>query len=231
EPYQVRIDLDETGVVDTGCSCPYDHGGICKHRVAVLLAYNRDPDETEQCPPASELIADADPEDLREVLIDRGESHPTIPEQIESRLGSEEPGDTWDHTPDANQDSMRQQVRYILRSSEGRNAHVHNPYAAVETDVEQLRDLREEAWTAIEAGDGRTAIDILEPLADELMDEEWLALSYDDSHAIFEFLDDIDTALAEALLMADLSGPERADWENRLWTWEQAMGGYTHQSP
>ena len=44
EPYQVRIDLDETGVVDTACSCPYDHGGICKHRVAVLLTYVCDPD-------------------------------------------------------------------------------------------------------------------------------------------------------------------------------------------
>jgi uncharacterized Zn finger protein len=37
EPYQVRIELDETGVVATACSCPYDHGGICKHRVATLL--------------------------------------------------------------------------------------------------------------------------------------------------------------------------------------------------
>jgi hypothetical protein len=27
EPYQVRIELDETGVVDTACFCPYDHRG------------------------------------------------------------------------------------------------------------------------------------------------------------------------------------------------------------
>ena len=44
EPYQVQIELNETGVVDTGGSCPYDHGGICKHRVAVLLTYIRNPD-------------------------------------------------------------------------------------------------------------------------------------------------------------------------------------------
>lgn len=235
EPYKVRIDLDETGVVDTRCSCPYDHGGICKHRVAVLLAYIRDPDEIEQRPPVSELIADADPEDLREVLIDLGESHPKVAEQIESRLGTEETDDESDdtrtRTPDVNQDSIRQQVRYILRPSEGRSAHVHDPYAAVETDVEQLRDLLEEARTAIEADDGRTALDLLEPLTDELMDEEWLALSYDDSQAIFEFLDEIDTALVEALLTTNLSEPARADWEDRLWAWEQEMGGYTHQPP
>ncbi|MFB6222885.1 MAG: SWIM zinc finger domain-containing protein, partial [Haloarcula sp.] len=62
KPYQVRIELDETGVVDTACSCPYDHGGICKHRVAVLLTYVRDPDRIDQRPPVSELVADADPE-------------------------------------------------------------------------------------------------------------------------------------------------------------------------
>ena len=235
EPYQVRIDLDETGVVDTRCSCPYDHGGICKHRVAVLLTYIHDPDEVEQRPPVSELLADASPEDLREVLIDLGESHPKIAERIESQLGATETEDASDATrhriPDVNQDSIREQVRYILRPSEGRSAHVHDPYAAVETDVEQLQDLLEEAWTAIEAGDGRTALDILEPLADELMDEEWLALSYDDSQAIFEFFDEVDTALAEALLTADLSGAERADWEERLWAWEQEMGGYTHHPP
>jgi uncharacterized Zn finger protein len=235
EPYEVRIDLDETGVVDTRCSCPYDHGGICKHRVAVLLAYVRDPDEIKQRPPVRELIVDANPEDLREILIDLGENHPKVAEHIESRLGAKgtenESDDTRNRTPDVNQDSIRQQVRYILRPSEGQSAHVHDPYAAVETDVEQLRDLLEEAWTAIEAGDGRIALDMLEPLADELMDEEWLALSYDDSRAIFEFLDDVDTALAEALLTADLSGPERADWEDRLWAWEQEMGSYTHQPP
>jgi uncharacterized Zn finger protein len=88
EPYEVRIDLDETGVVDTRCSCPYDHGGICKHRVAVLLAYVRDPDEIKQRPPVRELIVDANPEDLREILIDLGENHPKVAEHIESRLGA-----------------------------------------------------------------------------------------------------------------------------------------------
>jgi hypothetical protein len=76
-------------------------------------------------------------------------------------------------------------VRYILRPSEGSSVHAHDPYAAAETDVEKLRDLLEQAWRAINAGDSKTALDILEPLADELMGEEWLALSYDDSRGIF----------------------------------------------
>ncbi len=235
EPYQVRIELDETGVVDTACSCPYDHGGICKHRVAVLLTYVRDPDRIDQRPPVSELVANADPEDLRDVLVDLVESRPELAEQVESWLetvrSEEADDDARDHTPDINRESIRQQVQYILRPTEGRSAHAYDPYEAVETDVEKLRNLLDQAGTAVEAGNGETALDILEPLADELMDEEWLALSYDDSNAIFEFFGEVDRVLAEALLTADLSEAERADWEDRLWAWEQEMGGYTHQPP
>ena len=235
EPYQARIELDETGVVDTACSCPYDYGGICKHRVAVLLTYVRDPGQIDQRPPVSELIADADPELLRDLLADFVEDHPELAAQVESRLETTEPGDGGDdaddRTPDINRESIRQQVRYVLRPTAGQSARAYDPYAAVETDVEKLRDLLDQARTALDAGDGETALDILEPLADELMDEEWLALSYDDSNAIFEFFDEVDRGLAEALLTVDLSESERADWEDRLWRWEKEMGGYTHQPP
>lgn len=71
----------------------------------------------------------------------------------------------------------------------------------------------------------------LYPLTDELIDEEWLALSYDDSRGIFELFDEIDRALAEALLTADLSDTARDDWEERLWIWVREMGNYTHHPP
>ena len=130
-----------------------------------------------------------------------------------------------------NRESIRQQVQYVLGPTDGRSDHARDPYVAVETDVEKLRDFLDQARAAIDSGDGETALDILEPLADELMDEEWLALSYDDSGAIFEFFDEVDNVLAEALLTADLSEEERADWEDRLWSWESEMGSYTHHPP
>ncbi|MDB2226430.1 SWIM zinc finger family protein [Halorubrum ezzemoulense] len=109
EPYQVRIDLDETGVVDTACSCPYDHGGICKHRVAVLLTYVRDSDGIDQRPPISELIADAEPEILRDVLTSLIESRPELASQIESELETAESEDEMENgehgrTPDINRE-------------------------------------------------------------------------------------------------------------------------------
>lgn len=235
EPYQVQIEFDETGIVETVCSCPYDHGGICKHRVAVLLTYIRDPETIDRCPPVSELVADADSETLRELVVTLVDRRPELAACIESQLETiraEGTGDdTRDRTPDINRESIRQQVQYILRPTEGRSAHAYDPYEAVEIDVEKLREFLDQARAAIDAGDGETALDILEPLADELMDEEWLALSYDDSQAIFEFFDDIDRVLAEALLTADLSKADRESWEERLWGWEREMGRYTHHPP
>jgi uncharacterized Zn finger protein len=235
EPYQVWIELDETGVVDAACSCPYNHGGICKHRVAALLTYVRDPDRIDQRPPVSELVANADPENLRDVLVDLVESHPELAGQVESQLeplnAGEEGDDARDRTLEINRESIRQQVQYILRPTEGQSAHAYDPYEAAETDVEKLRGLLDQARTAVEAGDGETALKILEPLANELMDEEWLTLSYDDSNAIFDFFDEVDRVLAETLLTADLSEAERTDWKDRLRTWEQEMGGYTHHPP
>jgi len=234
EPYQVRIDFDETGVLDTACSCPYDHGGICKHRVATLLTYIRGPSEIDQRPPVAELVEEADPEDLRDILISLVESHPKLAYRVESQLetvASENIGDDNDRTPDINRESIRQQVQYVLGPMDGQSAHAFDSYAAAETDVEKLRGLLDQAWTALDAGDGEAALDILEPLADELMDERWLALSHDDSNGVYEFFDEVDKAIAEALLTAAPSEEERANWEDRLRSWEQELGSYTHHPP
>ncbi|SEP22998.1 Uncharacterized conserved protein, contains Zn finger domain [Halogranum amylolyticum] len=233
DPYQVQIELDETGIVGTQCSCPYDHGGICKHRVAVLLTYIRAPDGITQRLSISELVADTDPEELRDLLVDLVERRPELAEWIEARLEAARSegasDDSRERSPLINQDAIRRRVRTILRSPRGGSPR--DPYVAVKADVEELENLLEQAWIAINAGDGETALDVLEPLADELMDEEWLGLSYDDSQGIFELLDELDHALAEALLTTDLSEADRDHWEDQLQTWANEMEGYTNRPP
>jgi uncharacterized Zn finger protein len=46
EPYSVRVELDEGGVLAALCDCPYDWGGWCKHIVATLLACLHEPEWT-----------------------------------------------------------------------------------------------------------------------------------------------------------------------------------------
>ena len=89
EPYQVTVELGDVGVTNTECSCPYDHGGLCKHRVAVLLTYLRDPETVTTHPPVSELLADCDRETLYDVLVDVLDDRPELAAEVEQRLAEE----------------------------------------------------------------------------------------------------------------------------------------------
>lgn len=42
--YEVQVKLNNGDVAESDCTCPYDWGGLCKHRVALLLTYLRKPD-------------------------------------------------------------------------------------------------------------------------------------------------------------------------------------------
>ncbi|MFZ3079146.1 MAG: SWIM zinc finger family protein [Bellilinea sp.] len=37
--YQLRVQLDEGGIEEASCTCPYDWGGYCKHIIALMLTY------------------------------------------------------------------------------------------------------------------------------------------------------------------------------------------------
>lgn len=237
EPYHVRIELDDTGVVETECSCPYDYGGICKHRVAVLLTYIRESETISQRSPVSDLLESLDRDTLHELLVDLLANHPELEDWVERRIEtqsvqgsvedtSEEPHAR--HTP-PDPETIRRHVRSIVHPSDPHGAH--DPYADVESRVDDLRDLLEEGWVFIDAGDGEEALVFLEAMAEELMGEEWLALSYDDSAAIFEFLDELSAAFTEAILTADPSESVRDDWAARLADWANELASYTPEPP
>src|SRR5699024_5608072 len=83
QPYTVSIEIDDAGTAQTDCSCPYDHGGICKHRVAVLLTYIRDSERISNRQPLSELIADANSETLQDLLVELVDSRPEMADWVE----------------------------------------------------------------------------------------------------------------------------------------------------
>ena len=64
EPYRVTITLGPAGIAHTRCTCPYDWGGICKHIVATLLTWVREPDSFRVLAPIDELLAERSKEDL-----------------------------------------------------------------------------------------------------------------------------------------------------------------------
>jgi uncharacterized Zn finger protein len=42
--YRLRAEFAEKDIIETWCSCPYSYGGICKHLVALLLTWVREPE-------------------------------------------------------------------------------------------------------------------------------------------------------------------------------------------
>lgn len=163
EPYQVRIDLDDTGIVATACSCPYDHGGICKHRVAVLLTYIRDPDGISHRPSVANLPADLNQETLYELFVDVLADRSDLADRVERRIETQslqwtadtsisETTHDWHTTSDP--DTIRRHVRRIVHALDSRDTP--SPRADVERRVDDLRNHLEEAGMFIDASEGKT---------------------------------------------------------------------------
>ena len=69
EAYEVHVRLAARGVGATRCSCPYDYDGLCKHRVALLLAFAHTPEafETIESKPAKKGEAEGGSNLLRDL--------------------------------------------------------------------------------------------------------------------------------------------------------------------
>jgi uncharacterized Zn finger protein len=231
EPYQVTIKLDPGGIVDAYCTCPYDYGGCCKHIVAVLLAYVRQPEHVTERPPMASLLANLDREALIGLLGDLLAAHPHLADWLETRVAAREGLQQVDPEAQAqprqrqtvlDPQPFRRQVRSILRDL-GR-MRPSEAYWATGGTVSQVREVMMQAQPFLEAGDGRNALVILEAVAAEYQ-EEWFR--FDDSDGeLGGFFDELGPILAEAILSADLSPEERKAWADKLTTWQNEIEGY-----
>ncbi|MFP9193716.1 SWIM zinc finger domain-containing protein [Natrialbaceae archaeon A-CW1-1] len=210
-PYTVTIEFDDVGVARAECSCPYDYGGICKHRVAVLLTYVRDPDRISHEQPIAEIIAQADRDTLEDLLVELVESRPEMAAWIESRLGASEVERSGDIS--VNLDSVHRQANHAL--PDPRRGH-GDAYAEAERMAEELNTLIEQAQAAIEADNSETALDILEVILEVLTENRWADLLPYDVPDVYEVFDDLNKAFTEAILTTNLTDRERIDWEQRL---------------
>lgn len=68
EPYKVEALLEEHGITESSCTCPYDWGGICKHIVATLLVVVFEADTIVEKPPITDVLENLTAEQLRQVL-------------------------------------------------------------------------------------------------------------------------------------------------------------------
>lgn len=234
EPYRVRIAFDEGGITGAVCTCPYSWGGWCKHTVAALLACRREPDLIEARPTLDELLAGLDREQLRDVLLHLAANDPYAADEIERQIAlsqvtphRSEPGVPSGDAPQPRTSidpmPVRRQVKAILHSLD--RMRRSEAYWHVSSVVDQVRQLLEQAWRFIEAGDGRNALLHLEAITDEYV-AGWTGLDDSDGFA-WQFFEELGVVWTEAGLAADdLIAEERERWAQTLTHWQAKLSDY-----
>jgi len=214
-PYRVWIEFGPQGGVSASCTCPYDYGGWCKHIVATLLAYAKQPEVVETRSPLAEKLAELNKAQLQALLLELADRIPRLNDMIETTLHyillKTAPGSG---APVAvNTRALRHSVRNAIHSCNDWDEGYHDDVCVIDDIVE----LAEQAQAALEAGDGRAALAILEAVTDEFS-KHWKMLE-ETGEETSTFFDGTASLWIEALLDPSLSADECEQWAGRLADW------------
>ncbi|MBZ4194334.1 MAG: SWIM zinc finger family protein, partial [Candidatus Contendobacter sp.] len=236
DPYRVWVQFEDDEVSDTGCTCPYDYGGWCKHIVAVLLAYDQHPNQVVIRPPLATQLATLDREQLLALVLELADQTARLNETIDAilpditRIAPVESAASMVSTVSTasttlpvppippelvNAQALRQGVRNAISAhGDWDNDSGNDDYGTIHDIVE----LAKQAQPALDAGAGRMALAVLETVTDEFSNH-WQILD-ERGEDPGDFFDKTQSLWSEALLDPDLSAEERQHWVERLEDWE-----------
>ncbi|HOS80367.1 MAG TPA: SWIM zinc finger family protein, partial [Anaerolineae bacterium] len=235
EPYHVTLQVDDQGIVDATCTCLYDEGGWCKHRVAVALTLLHKEGSVVERESLETLLQDLDAGQLRTLLRQLAARQPFIVEDIEALLplvrfrpivvsldgGEMRPAGAASvplaPTPVP---PTRRSVQSLLGSNTFLFSYpLYQPNAeeAGPGDPNLYR-----AWALIRAGEGEKALPFLETATKEQL-RDCFEMGWDDEGDIFE---DFGLLWPEAILSARLDAGSRRAWSQKLQRWQASLDDY-----
>lgn len=115
EPYRVGATLSKTGIVSTSCTCEYEWGDDCKHIVALLLTYLRDPARFEERPKLHDVLRARSKEDLAGIIEQMVTRYPDLQDIVERPV----PEAVGDLQATIDTQSLRRELRNALKFSGG----------------------------------------------------------------------------------------------------------------
>jgi uncharacterized Zn finger protein len=212
--YRVRVTLDEAGIAQATCTCPYEFDGYCKHIVALLLTYVHAPRRFAVRQPPTALLADLDQADLLALLTQLLESYPDLYEWVAAAIAA--PNTTRKKARSKRKpvdaEVYRRQVIGILHSLDGMRAS--EAYWQVGGLVRELAEVQATAMKFLDAGEPDTALAILLTLLEEATHG---VEHIDDSDGYLGgFVNDLGQPLAEVILSLELSPLKRQQLVGRL---------------
>jgi uncharacterized Zn finger protein len=219
--YQVNVQFDKGGITRATCTCPYDYEGWCKHIVAVLLTCLHQPDRIEQRPELAKLLASLNREQLQTIVQNLANEQPEWMDAVEVQIAL--------LTQSKTQKSQKAPRRTAVdpKPIERQVERILDRYAAQWNDepaLDEIREIIQKADKFLEQGDGNNALIILGAIVRAYV-QDWMNLdgSSGESGAFFEELDD---ALTEAILSAELTASESQQWQKKLKNWQKEVDGY-----
>ena len=227
EPYRVTLEVDAGGVAAANCSCPYAFGGWCKHIVATLLASLHHPEQIEQHPTLEALLDPLNRDQLRTLLASLVVEYPDLVDLIELHVNvarqpvSAQPASSQSVKPSRRRTRIdpqpfRRQAQGILYRAEG--------YWDDAPAIEEIRGLVAKAVEFTIQGDGDNALEILAAIIDAYV-ASWMNLDGSSGES-GDFFDELDEAVAEAILSATLTPNEQAVWRSKLEAWRAEVEEY-----
>ena len=229
EPYRVTVRFDAQGAITNAeCTCPYDLSGDCKHIVATLLYLLNRPENVEQRPDLTSLLAPLNAEQLTRLVVQLVAVHPDLIDDVEELLA------TLTTPPTSSAVSLPVDLAVLQRRIRADMRRLLRDYDTGDY-YEDVIDLGEALMPAIEvvgdllsADDARGALAVLEAGTIAWLDGcEWI--DHDSMGDVIGFASDTlatwGELWAEALLRADLEPQESQRWARTLQTWNDALGG------
>lgn len=239
EPYRVTVTLTPDGAItDATCTCPYDWGGDCKHIVAALLHLLHCPEEVEQRLPLENLLEGLTREQLAQIVLSLARLYPDeVVEMVEEAAHTPViqvpllPEAASEPVPVPDLAELKLQIKRELRScAQDFYATYYEGWDPGEAYLSQALWLAVElADEMLEAGSPRNALAVLEAAT-----QAWIEgcqqfpypVKYMDALiAEEEEMVNFGRAWARALLAADLTPEERAEWAEKLKVWRTEMVG------
>jgi uncharacterized Zn finger protein len=136
----VSVTLKGKGVGGTVCTCPYSGVGICKHLVALLLAYVHEPQAFRVIPPLEALLAPRSQQELIALIGEMIKRNPDLVSVVELSTATQ-PGRPMDLETYRRQirRTYQQAVQYLKRMKA-----VYKSFNAVSNWEAYLQSLRAE---------------------------------------------------------------------------------------
>ena len=206
--YEIVVRLDEGGIQEAYCSCPYSFGGLCKHIIALMLTFIHSPDEFAEQKSVYELLESFAKDEIISVISKLVNRYPELYTwlQNETLVVSEtsQPVQLQGKSR-VSQAVYQNQIRRILSSLDG--YRMSEAYWMMGDMVAQLSQIGDTAFEFLQAGDAQGALIIFSTL---FIETGKGFSGFDDSDGyLSSFIEDLALPLCEAILSADLSNAER----------------------